>query len=158
MRVREGALESPESQWHEQGELQHWSSLSTRIFVDWPWLDGIWTRLDSTRLGLNTTQSDPGTRLEDDVRVVVVFVAADTVPLVLLTTSTHSPTAIMDVYDPDKGKKGSCDRSGSEFVQPGDKDTYVQLVISLALGCTAFVAFCVCPVDSSQRHILPFER
>ncbi|KKY39007.1 hypothetical protein UCDDA912_g00914 [Diaporthe ampelina] len=49
----------------------------------------------------------------------------------------------MDFYDPDKGKKGSCDGSGNEFVQPGDKDTYVQLVISLALGSTAFIAFCI---------------
>ncbi|KAI7777051.1 hypothetical protein LA080_004211 [Diaporthe eres] len=49
----------------------------------------------------------------------------------------------MDFYDPDKGKKGSCDGSGNEFVQPGEKDTYVQLVISLALGSTAFIAFCV---------------
>lgn len=51
----------------------------------------------------------------------------------------------MDFYDPDKGKKGSCDGSGDEFVQPGEKDTYVQLVISLALGSTAFIAFCVSP-------------
>lgn len=51
----------------------------------------------------------------------------------------------MDFYDPNKGKKGSCDGSGDEFVQPGEKDTYVQLVISLALGSTAFIAFCVSP-------------
>lgn len=53
----------------------------------------------------------------------------------------------MDFYDPNKGKKGSCDGSGNEFVQPGEKDTYVQLVISLALGSTAFLAFCVSPVE-----------
>lgn len=48
-----------------------------------------------------------------------------------------------DVLDgPGKGKKG-CDGSGDEFVQPGEKDTQVQLVISLALGLTAFLAFCV---------------
>lgn len=45
---------------------------------------------------------------------------------------------------PGKGKKG-CDGSGNDFVQPGEKDTQVQLIISLALGLTAFVAFCVCP-------------
>ncbi|KAG8157192.1 hypothetical protein KVR01_012900 [Diaporthe batatas] len=49
----------------------------------------------------------------------------------------------MDYYDPDKGKKGSCDGSGDEFVQPGEKDTYVQLIISLALGLSAFIAFCI---------------
>lgn len=42
---------------------------------------------------------------------------------------------------PGKGKKG-CD--GSDYVQPGEKDTQVQLVISLALGLTAFITFCVC--------------
>lgn len=41
---------------------------------------------------------------------------------------------------PGKGKKGC---SGNEFVQPGEKDTQVQLVISMALGLTAFMAFCV---------------
>ncbi|KAG6354284.1 hypothetical protein INS49_004889 [Diaporthe citri] len=84
---------------------------------------------------------------QDNVGVAVVFVADDFVllPLLLLTTtaSTTTPTAIMDFYDPNKGKKGSCDGSGNEFVQPGEKDTYVQLVISLALGSTAFIAFCV---------------
>lgn len=60
----------------------------------------------------------------------------------------------MDFYDPDKGKKGSCDGSGSEFVQPGDKDTYVQLVISLALGSTAFLAFCVSPSKSRTLESL----
>lgn len=56
----------------------------------------------------------------------------------------------MDFYDPNKGKKGSCDGSGNEFVQPGEKDTYVQLVISLALGSTAFIAFCVSPVETTR--------
>lgn len=51
----------------------------------------------------------------------------------------------MDYYDPNKGKKGNCDGSGDEFVQPGEKDTYVQLFISLALGLSAFTAFCVSP-------------
>lgn len=54
------------------------------------------------------------------------------------------PAAMEDipVFDsaPGKGKKG-CD--GNEFVQPGEKDTQVQLVISLVLGLTAFVSFCV---------------
>lgn len=44
---------------------------------------------------------------------------------------------------PGKGKRGCGD--GSEYVQPGEKDTQVQLVISLALGLTAFFTFCVCP-------------
>lgn len=49
-----------------------------------------------------------------------------------------------NIFDgkPGKGKNG-CDGTGSEFVQPGEKDTQVQLVISLALGSTAFIAFCV---------------
>ncbi|KAK7733669.1 hypothetical protein SLS53_008136 [Cytospora paraplurivora] len=52
----------------------------------------------------------------------------------------------MDIYnflDGGKEKKDRCDDSGNEFVQPGEKDTYVQLVISLALGSTAFFAFCI---------------
>lgn len=55
-----------------------------------------------------------------------------------------SATAMENIFDgkPGKGKNG-CDGSGSEFVQPGEKDTQVQLVISLALGSTAFLAFCV---------------
>lgn len=58
----------------------------------------------------------------------------------------------MDIYnflDGGEGKKDRCDDSGNEFVQPGEKDTYVQLVISLALGSTAFFAFCV-----SQLHVM----
>lgn len=40
--------------------------------------------------------------------------------------------------------------NGSEYVQPGTKDIQVQLVISLALGISAFVIFCVsrCPRDT----------
>lgn len=55
-----------------------------------------------------------------------------------------APTAMENIFDakPGKGKNG-CDGSGNEFVQPGEKDTQVQLVISLTLGLTAFVAFCV---------------
>lgn len=59
----------------------------------------------------------------------------------------------MDFYDgdsPGKGKKG-CEGSGSDFVQPGEKDTQVQLIISLALGLTAFVAFCVCSPSTRQE-------
>lgn len=41
---------------------------------------------------------------------------------------------------PGKGKKGC---NGDEFVEPGEKDTQVQLVISMVLGLTAFMAFCV---------------
>ena len=91
--------------------------------------------------------------------MVAVFVADDLVLLFLLplllttTTSTTTPTRppIMDVYDPHKWKKGNC--SGDEFVQPGEKDTYVQLVISLALGLTAFIAFCVSPFEAIQVPI-----
>jgi hypothetical protein len=36
---------------------------------------------------------------------------------------------------------GTC--SGDDYVQPGSVDTTVQLVISLALGFSAFLAFCV---------------
>lgn len=34
--------------------------------------------------------------------------------------------------------------SREDFTQPGSTDTTVQLVISLALGFSAFFAFCVC--------------
>ncbi|ROV92993.1 hypothetical protein VMCG_09028 [Cytospora schulzeri] len=46
-------------------------------------------------------------------------------------------------FDGRNRTKNRCDGSGDEFVQPGEKDTYVQLVISLALGLTAFFAFCI---------------
>lgn len=46
-------------------------------------------------------------------------------------------------FDNGNKTKDRCDGSGNEFVQPGEKDTYVQLVISLALGSTAFFAFCI---------------
>lgn len=59
-------------------------------------------------------------------------------------------SAMEDILDGGKGKKG-CDGSGDEFVQPGEKDTQVQLVISLVLGLTAFLAFCV----SLQPLMLP---
>lgn len=140
------------SKWHEQGELRQLELSLTRIFVDWPWLDTI----DSTGLDLTRLLLGRDTGRQDNVGVAVVFVADDFVPPLLLppllttTASTTTPTAIMDFYDPDKGKKGSCDGSGNEFVQPGEKDTYVQLVISLALGSTAFIAFCVSPVETTQ--------
>ncbi|KUI66088.1 Calcium permeable stress-gated cation channel 1 [Cytospora mali] len=47
------------------------------------------------------------------------------------------------LFDDGSGKKDRCDSSGNEFVQPGEKDTYVQLVISLSLGLSAFFAFCI---------------
>ena len=58
----------------------------------------------------------------------------------------------MDVFDdPDKDK---C--SGDDWVGPGAKDTQVQLVISLALGLSAFLAFCVsltcCPLLAGDSH------
>lgn len=33
--------------------------------------------------------------------------------------------------------------NGTKYVQPGTKDIQVQLVISLALGVSAFLVFCV---------------
>lgn len=42
-----------------------------------------------------------------------------------------------------RGKNSSC--NGNDFIQPGEKDTIVQLIISLTLGLTAFFTFCVCP-------------
>lgn len=64
-------------------------------------------------------------------------------------TIAATTAKMQDILDgkPGKGKNG-CDGSGNEFVQPGEKDTQVQLVISLSLGLTAFVAFCV-----SRSHI-----
>lgn len=58
----------------------------------------------------------------------------------------------MDFFDNGSGGKGKkgCDGDGSRFVQPGEKDTQVQLVISLALGLTAFLAFCVCLPDPNS--------
>lgn len=43
--------------------------------------------------------------------------------------------------DPDNPDKDKC--LGDNYVKPGAKDTQVQLVISLALGLSAFFAFCV---------------
>lgn len=76
-------------------------------------------------------------------------------PLLLTTANifNYADTAVMDYYDPDKGKKGSCDGSGDEFVQPGEKDTYVQLIISLALGLSAFIAFCVSAVEPNTGYL-----
>lgn len=51
---------------------------------------------------------------------------------------------------PGKGKKG-CD--GLVFVQPGEKDTQVQLVISATLGLTAFLAFCVSKTPTGPGQI-----
>lgn len=46
----------------------------------------------------------------------------------------------MDVLRAPDGDK-TC--SGEDFVQPGTVDTTVQLVISVSLGFSAFIAFCV---------------
>jgi hypothetical protein len=51
--------------------------------------------------------------------------------------------------------ENKCD--GNEAVRPGTKDIYVQLVISLVLGLTAFITFCV----GGQRiltHFFPRKR
>jgi hypothetical protein len=48
----------------------------------------------------------------------------------------------MNVFeDPDVPDDKNC--LGENYVGPGKKDTQVQLVISLALGLSAFLAFCV---------------
>lgn len=48
----------------------------------------------------------------------------------------------MNIFeDPDDPDKDHC--RGEDYVGPGTKDTQVQLVISLALGLSAFLAFCV---------------
>ena len=44
--------------------------------------------------------------------------------------------------DPDQPDKDEC--PVDQWVGPGEKDTWVQLVISLTLGLSAFLAFCVC--------------
>lgn len=59
-------------------------------------------------------------------------------------------------FDGDNGQKDRCDGSGNEFVKPGEKDTYVQFVISLALGSTAFFAFCVSHSFSFLFFLLSF--
>jgi hypothetical protein len=55
----------------------------------------------------------------------------------------------MDVWIESNNK---CD--GNEAVRPGSKDIYVQLVISLALGLSAFIVFCV----SSYRDFRIFAH
>lgn len=47
--------------------------------------------------------------------------------------------------DPDNPDDGC---SGDKYVGPSQKDTQVQLVISVALGLTAFMSFCVRPSPS----------
>ena len=48
----------------------------------------------------------------------------------------------MNIFiDPDIPDKNKC--RGADSVGPNTKDTQVQLVISLALGLSAFFAFCV---------------
>lgn len=55
-------------------------------------------------------------------------------------------------------KETKCD--GNEAVRPGEKDIYVQLTISLSLGLSAFLVFCVsaasrlCRERLSQMHSL----
>lgn len=55
-----------------------------------------------------------------------------------------------DADDPDKEE---C--LPDNIVGPGTKDTQVQLVISLALGLSAFLAFCVRPLLSIFPHSRP---
>lgn len=48
----------------------------------------------------------------------------------------------MNIFEnPNEPDKDKC--LGDNYVGPGKKDTQVQLVISLALGLSAFLAFCV---------------
>lgn len=44
-----------------------------------------------------------------------------------------------------------CD--GREYVRPGEKDIYVQLTISLALGLSAFIVFCVSALLSMSSRL-----
>lgn len=46
--------------------------------------------------------------------------------------------------DPDNPDKDKC--LGENYVGPGKLDTQVQLVISLSLGLSAFLSFCVGPL------------
>lgn len=53
----------------------------------------------------------------------------------------------MTLFD-DGPDKDEC--RGDKAVGPGARDTQVQLVISLALGLSAFLAFCVRPLLPSR--------
>jgi calcium permeable stress-gated cation channel len=60
----------------------------------------------------------------------------------------------MNVFeDPDAPDK-SC--LGENYVGPGKKDTQVQLVISLALGLSAFLTFCVGILSYCPSFGFPF--
>jgi hypothetical protein len=52
--------------------------------------------------------------------------------------------------DGGQNKTQSC--KSEDFTQPGSTDTTVQLVISLALGISAFFAFCVSSDDTSSNN------
>lgn len=45
---------------------------------------------------------------------------------------------ILEVGDDDHGK---C--NGNDYVGPGNKDTWYQFIISVSLGISAFLSFCV---------------
>lgn len=58
------------------------------------------------------------------------------------------------------GTDADSDCSGNPYVRPGATDTKVQLAISLLLGLTGFVAFCVSrrPVGPKSRSTKPRRR
>jgi hypothetical protein len=61
----------------------------------------------------------------------------------------------MNVFeDPDVPDDNKC--MGENYVGPGKKDTQVQLVISLALGLSAFLAFCVGILNCCSSFGFPF--
>jgi hypothetical protein len=47
----------------------------------------------------------------------------------------------MDIFQSPPKKPKQCD--GRVWIQPNDKDIYVQLALSLSIGVSAFLAFCV---------------
>lgn len=54
--------------------------------------------------------------------------------------------------DPDPKLPDYC--NPDKIAGPGSTDTYVQLAISLTLGFSAFIAFCVSLTASTQRAFL----
>ncbi|KAF3016115.1 hypothetical protein E8E14_003470 [Neopestalotiopsis sp. 37M] len=63
---------------------------------------------------------------------------------VAIEVSLHAtrPPASPQTVDMDAWAKHGNKCDGREYVRPGEKDIYVQLTISLALGLSAFIVFC----------------
>lgn len=70
-------------------------------------------------------------------------VTYQTIFLDLLPWKLWLPSSTMVFVDGDNGNSTCPGKDGSLFVQPGQRDAQVQLVISLGLGLTAFATFCV---------------